>query len=79
MVTDVTLQATLFMWLINKWDSETIDAETAFLCALLEEEIYTKIPKVMEEVFKENYMYKDILILVKSIYGLVQAARFWFK
>ena len=30
----------------------------------------------MTEVLGEHYMYEDILTLIKSIYGLVQAARF---
>ena len=43
-VTDITLRVILIMWLINKWYSETIDAETEFLYALLEKENYTNIP-----------------------------------
>ena len=30
-VMDVTLRAIIFMWLINKWDSHTVDVETMFL------------------------------------------------
>ena len=33
----------------------------------------------MAEVLQENYTYEDILTLIKSIYGLVQAACRWFK
>ena len=33
----------------------------------------------MEEVIEEHYTYKDILVLIKSIYGLAQAAHCWFK
>ena len=60
-VTDVTLRVILFMWLINKWDSETIDVETAFLYELIEEEIYMKIPEGMIEVLEEYYTYIAIL------------------
>ena len=67
------------MWLINKWYSDTIDVETEFLYALLEEEIYIKILEEMAKVFEENYIYKDILNLIKSIYGLIQVSRCWFK
>ena len=38
-VTGVTLSIILIMWLIKKWDSQTIDVETEFLYSLLEEEI----------------------------------------
>ena len=34
-VTDVTLRFILLMWLINKWDSQIIDAETVFLYTVL--------------------------------------------
>ena len=37
------------------------------------------IPEGMEEVLEEYYTYKDILTLIKYIYGLVQTARCWFK
>ena len=43
-VTDVTLRVILLMWLIKKGESENIDIETAFLYAILEEEIYMKAP-----------------------------------
>ena len=67
------------MWLINKWESQTIDVESEFLYAVLEEEIYMKIPEGMEEVLEEHYTYKDILILLKPFCGIIQAACFWFK
>ena len=73
------LHEILLMWLINKRDSETIDVETAFLYALLEEEIYTKIPEGMVEVLEEGYKYEDILTLIKYIYSIVQAECRWFK
>ena len=75
MVTDVTLRGILLMWLINKWDSHTIDVETAFLYAVLEEEIYTKMPEGMAESLEEHYTCKYILILIQSICVLVQSSR----
>ena len=36
-VNDITLCFMLLVWLINKWDSQTIDVETVFLHAVLEE------------------------------------------
>ena len=46
-VTDITLHFILLMWLINKWNSYTIDVKTEFLYAVLEEEICMKIPEGM--------------------------------
>ena len=35
--TNATLHTILLMWLINTWDSQTIDVETGFLYTVLEE------------------------------------------
>ena len=43
-VTDVILHVIILIWLINKWDSHNIDVETEFLYAVLEEDIYMKMP-----------------------------------
>ena len=50
-VTEFTLRVILLMWLVNKSDSQTIGVETAFLYAVLEEEIYMNIPEGMTELF----------------------------
>ena len=49
------------------------DVETAFLYGELEEEIYMKAPKGL--VLQED----ECLLLLKAIYGLVQASRQWRK
>ena len=67
------------MWLINKWDSDNINFETAFLYALIEEATYMKISGGMSEVLEEYYTHEEILTLIKDIYGIVQEAYFWFK
>ena len=59
-VNDAKLHAILLMWLINNWVSQTIDVEIAFLYALLEEDIYTKILEGMAEILEEYCIYKDI-------------------
>ena len=38
-----------------------------------------KISEGMAEVLEEYYIYEDILTLIKSIYGLLQASHCWFK
>jgi hypothetical protein len=76
-INDITYRIILLNWLINDWDSEVIDVETAFLYGNLEEEIYMKCPDGLSEV--DNTDEDDCLLLNKSIYGLVQAARQWWK
>ena len=50
-----------------------MDVKTAFLNILLKEEIYMRIPKVIEA--KEDQVCK----LNRAIYGLKQSARCWFQ
>ena len=59
--------------------SQTIGVETVFLFAVVEEEIFVKIPEGISEVLEEHYTYKDILALIYSIYVLIQPSHFWFK
>jgi Reverse transcriptase (RNA-dependent DNA polymerase) len=57
--------------------------ETAFLYSELGEEIFMRIPegcvRYMLEVHPPNWPSTHVLVLKKSIYGLVQAARQWSK
>jgi hypothetical protein len=77
-INEVTMRIILLMKLIKNWSMELIDVETAFLYGDLDEEIYLKLPSGYQEVFgnEENF---DCLLLKKSLYGLVQAARQWWK
>ena len=57
-----------------------VDIDNAFLNGDLEHEIYMKIPEGYDEVINPGVDKEDCLILQKAIYGLVQAARqFWKK
>ena len=67
------------MGLKYKWDFEIVDIETAFLYGELEEEIYMKIPEGLSTFLDTEIDIGDCLILDKSIYGLVQAARQFHK
>ena len=63
---------------------EKIHIETAFLYGDLDEEIYMKIPEgyieYLEMLGLEGYLYDEHCCkLNKAIYGLVQAARQWWK
>jgi hypothetical protein len=56
-----------------EFERKIVDIETAFLHGNLKETIYIEIPKGMEA--NEN----ECLILMKTIYGLVQSAREFYK
>jgi hypothetical protein len=51
----------------------TMDVDTAFLNAPLEEHIWVKIPDGTNLADGDNGIYK----LIKSLYGLKQASRCW--
>ena len=51
-----------------------VDIKTAFLYGDLEEEIYMECPQGMSDIGKD-----DCIIFNKCIYGLVQAARQYYK
>ncbi|KAL7568636.1 hypothetical protein ACA910_022734 [Epithemia clementina (nom. ined.)] len=75
-VNDVTFRIVLTRKLVEKLAALSIDVETAFLYGELEEEIYMTVPDGYAEVTEEEIdgaVY--CCALLKSIYGLVQAAR----
>jgi hypothetical protein len=67
------LLLTIFMGQDKNWVAEQIDVETAFLYGDLEEPVYLKCP--------EGYSLPPghVLQLDKALYGLVQAARQFYK
>ena len=58
-------------------DAVLVDVETAFLYGVLIEEIYMKVPEGYKEVYSE--LNDTALLLIMALYGLVKAARKWFK
>jgi Reverse transcriptase (RNA-dependent DNA polymerase)/gag-polypeptide of LTR copia-type len=76
-INDISVRIILIMYLLNKYDSKIIDVETAFLYGDLDEEIYMKIPDGLQEYKKISP--DKCLKLCRSLYGLVQAARQWWK
>ena len=74
-ITDITWRTLLVLMLTFGYDGKLIDIEVAFLHGDLEEDIYMDCPEGMESA-KED----ECLQLQHTIYGLVQAARqFWKK
>ena len=78
-VNDVTFRVVVARMLLENVKGEGVDIDNAFLNGDLEHEIYMKIPEGYDEVINHQDVDKeDCLILQKAIYGLVQAARqFW--
>ena len=81
---DTTFHLVLIMMILHRLESEQFDIETAFLYGHLEEEIYMAFPDGYEEYLKvekgEHYGANEYcLLLVMALYGLVQAARQWYK
>jgi hypothetical protein len=83
-VNDVTFRITLILRIMKKFNTGQFDIETAFLYSNLEEEIWMKLPEAysryMKEIHNKDYeQHKYCVKLKKALYGLVQAARQWWK
>jgi len=75
---DVTFRVIMILRLMFGLNAVLLDVETAFLHGKLEEEIYMEIPSGYKEVYQEPER-DTVLKLQMAMYGLVQAARQWFK
>ena len=78
-VNDVAFRVAILLMLANDWDADIIDIETAFLYGDLDEEIYMKIPEGLDVYLEKEFDDDDCLLLIQTIYGLVQAARQYHK
>ena len=78
-VNDVAFRIAIIMMLVNGWDADIVDIETAFLYGDLEEEIYMKVPEGYADHLKTEFDDDTCLLLVQTMYGLVQAARQYYK
>jgi hypothetical protein len=72
-INDASFRIMLIAKLIWNLEGSIVDAETAFLHGELQEEIYMNIPEGM------SYVSKHCLLLTKTIHGLVQSAREFYK
>ena len=59
----------------NNWEADIVDIETAFLYGDLEEKIYIKVPEGLEKYLDTMFGPDHYFLLIKDMYGLVQAAR----
>ena len=72
----------LVTWIVNNYYVEIADVQTAFLYSTLDEDLYLTLPQGYHDYLKIkniNQNAGNYLRLNKSIYGLVQAARSWWK
>ena len=73
-VKHTSIRVLLSLVTIKDLELEQLDVKTAFLHSDLEEQIYMKQPEGFEVVGKENHV-----CLLKSLYGLKQSPRQWYK
>ena len=73
-INDITFQMLLLAMIYFGLTGKIVDVETAFLYGDLEEEIYMECPPGMTGMTSAQ-----VLLLLKCIYGLVQAARQYHK
>ncbi len=66
-----SMRTLLALAAVNNWEVDQIDVETAYLNKTIEEEIYMFQPPGFEDAQHPNKVCK----LIKSLYGLKQAAR----
>ena len=78
-ISEIAFRTILIMGLMYDWTFEIVDIKTAFLYGELEEEIYMKVPEGLSIFMGKEFSENECLILEKSIYGLVQAARQFHK
>ena len=78
-IQDHTFRILCVLMLYNDWRAEIVDIETAYLYGELEEVIYMKLPDGHDTVMGGRTEKNDCMKLVKTIYGLFQAARQFFK
>ena len=88
-INDATLRTALTISIKNTWEKWTIDVETAFLKGTLEEDIYIKLLPDYYQILpdlgrkfkdiEDDLTEDDICQLLRTIYGIVQATRCWYK
>ena len=79
-INDSTFRFLILLLIYYNFSSMIVDVETAFLYGQLEEEIYMDCPVGYAEATGEIVNGTDhVLLLLQCIYGLVQAARQYYK
>ena len=61
------------------WEVEQMDVKTAILYPEIEEEVYIKMPEGYKLFYAKDQNAEGIAKLIKTLYGLRQSPRAWFK
>ena len=61
------------------WEVEQMDVKTAFLYPEIEEEVYIKMPEGYKLFYPKDQNAKGVARVIKTLYGLRQSPRAWFK
>ena len=61
------------------WEAEQMHVKTAFLYPEIEEEVYIKMPEGYKLFYPKDQNAEGIARLIKTLYGLQQTPRAWFK
>ena len=74
---DATIRITMVLMLLATWSAQIVDVKGAFLHGNLDdgEKIYMEIP----EGFESKYSANCVLLLLRTLYGLKQAAMAFWK
>jgi hypothetical protein len=74
-ISDVTFRILLILMVVYGYTAMVLDVEVAFLHGEMDSEVYMESPQGYEQFTQRD----ECLVLKKAIYGLVQAARQWYK
>ena len=78
-VNDFTFRVVVVRMIMENLKGKVVDIDNDFLNGDLEHEIFMKIPEGYDEVINPRVDRENCLILQKAIYGLVQAASYFWK
>ena len=76
---DVAFWIVIILVMAYDWDVGIVDTKTAFLYRNLDKERFMKVPEGLAEHFDTVFDDNICLVLVQSMYCLVQAARQYYK
>lgn len=75
----MTFRIILTLLIANNWDADIVDIETSFLYVYLDDEIYLRILEGLDTYTNAIFDSDDCFVLKKTMYGLVQAARQYYR
>ena len=76
-VNDITIRIVFILMINDAWWEEFLDVKREFLTGIFDkvEELYTEVPQVIKKYYPVNVL----LLLLRKLYGLRQAAAHFWK